>query len=91
MYNEELLSDITEGNSWILGHCNVGTISTNKKGIVCSVDLCINKDGIDNFSIIPKLEDIVYTLPMTARMDTTLDTTRIERSSSTRMIWFYLI
>ena len=32
MYNEELLTDLREGNRWPFGHFNAGTTCTNRKG-----------------------------------------------------------
>ena len=54
MYNEELLTDIREGNSWLFGDCNAGTTSTNKKGHFGFIECWINKERIDNIFSIPK-------------------------------------
>ena len=47
MYNEELLTD-TRKNSWLIGHCNAGTTSTNKKGRFGSIEYWLNMEGIAN-------------------------------------------
>ena len=56
MYNGELLSYITEWNSWRFGHYNEGNKSTKKKGQFGSINLCLNKDGMANIFSVPKLE-----------------------------------
>ena len=38
IYNEELITDAREVNSWLFRHCNIGTTSTNKNRSFGSID-----------------------------------------------------
>ena len=58
MYNEELITDVREGNIWIFGHCNDVKTFTNNKGRFGSIECCLNKEGIANIFRIPKLEEM---------------------------------
>ena len=60
MYNEEIITDMTERNSCIFVHCNPGTTSTNKEVHFGSIKCCLNKERISNIYSIPNLEEMGF-------------------------------
>ena len=60
MYNEELITDVREGNIWIFGQCNDVKTFTNNKGRFGSIECCLNKEGIANIFRTPKFKDMGF-------------------------------
>ena len=60
MYNEEIISDVREGNICLFGHCNAGKTYTSNNVRFGSIQSWINKEGISSILSIQKLEEMGF-------------------------------
>jgi hypothetical protein len=60
VFNKDLLTDVTEGKSYMIGHCNAGTTKTNKTGMLGTIKCWYNQDGIANILSIHVLGKLGY-------------------------------
>jgi hypothetical protein len=60
IFNKGLLTDVTEGRAYMIGHCNAGTTKMNKTGILGTIKCWYNQDGIANILSIHVIEKLGY-------------------------------
>jgi hypothetical protein len=60
VFNKDLLTGVTEGKSYMIGHCNAGTTKMNKTGMLGTIKCWYNQDGIANILSIRVLEKLGY-------------------------------
>ena len=91
MYNENLLTDVREGNSWLFGYYNAGITSTNKNGRAGYIECWLNKEDFDHIFCNPTLEEMGFhiTSHMTVYTGIKFSTPSMRRSSSTKIEWAY--
>ena len=69
LMNTGLLTDVHESETFLYGHCNSGTTSTNLKGKYGSIDCWLNEEGIANIFIIPVLKNLVLRITYNSNDD----------------------